>query len=236
MLLCFKVITCSLLNFNEIKKEVKIFSALNLIIMNRKFILNSNLVLRKILNSKKAQNIISDFIETFLKIQISTLKINKNPDNSKYYGIIDVRVITKENEELNVGIQIIDGDYIQSKMLLYYAKIHSNQILYNDGRRLAKTITINILDIPFFSSLNFHKIVKLKTNLINDNILETVEMHILELPKLKADEVFELTKEEAWTAYLKGEDEELIERAKDKYEYIRKLDYLLLKYWEEEII
>ncbi len=204
--------------------------------MNRKFILNSNLVLRKVLNSKNAQNIIADFIETFLHIHISTLKINKNPNNSKNYGIVDVRLITKENKELNVGIQIIDGDYIQSKMLLYYAKIHSNQILYEDGRRLAKTITINILDIPFFSSLNFHKLIKLKTNIINDNIFETVEMHIIELPKFNKEEVIELTKEEAWTAYFKGEDMELIEKAKAKYEHIRKLDEVLLKYWEDEKI
>lgn len=204
--------------------------------MNRKFILNSNLVLRKVLNSKNAQNIIADFIETFLHIHISTLKINKNPNNSKNYGIVDVRLITKENKELNVGIQIIDGDYIQSKMLLYYAKIHSNQILYEDGRRLAKTITINILDIPFFSSLNFHKLIKLKTNTINDNIFETVEMHIIELPKFNKEEVIELTKEEAWTAYFKGEDMELIEKAKAKYEHIRKLDEVLLKYWEDERI
>ena len=204
--------------------------------MNRKFILNSNLVLRKVLNSKKAQNIIADFIETFLHINISTLKINKNPNNIKNYGIVDVRLITKENEELNVGIQIIDGDYIQSKMLLYYAKIHSNQVLYEDGRRLAKTITINILDMPFFSSLNFHKLIKLKTNVINDNILETVEMHIIELPKLQEEDTIELTKEEAWTAYFKGEDMKLIEKAKAKYEYIRQLDELLLKYWEDEKI
>ena len=83
--------------------------------MNRKFIKNSNLVLRKILNSEKCKDIIADFIETFLKIQISTLKINQNPDNSKSYGIVDVRVITKENKEFNVGIQIIDGNSFLNK-------------------------------------------------------------------------------------------------------------------------
>ncbi len=204
--------------------------------MNRKFIYNSNLILRKVLNSKKAQNIIADFIETFLHIQITTLKINENPKNSKKYGIVDVRLITKENEELNVGIQIIDGEYIQSKMLLYYAKIHSNQVLYGDGRRFAKTITINILDMPFFSSVNFHKVINLKTNVINDNILENVLMHVIELPKLKEEEITKLTKEEAWTVYFKGEDMELIEKAKAKYENIKMLDNLLLKYWEEERI
>lgn len=204
--------------------------------MNRKFIKNSNLVLRKILNSEKCKDIIADFIETFLKIQISTLKINQNPDNSKSYGIVDVRVITKENKEFNVGIQIIDGNYIQSKMLLYYAKIHSNQVLYKDGRRLVKTTTINILDMSFFSSANFHKIIKLKTNAINDNILEEVQMHIIELPKLIIDEDKKLTKEEAWGIYLKGDNKRLARKAIKKYEFIRKLDDLLKDYWREEKI
>lgn len=204
--------------------------------MNRKFIKNSNLVLRKILNSEKCKDIIADIIETFLKIQISTLKINQNLDNSKSYGIVDVRVITKENKELNVGIQIIDGNFIQSKMLLYYAKIHSNQVLYGDGRRLAKTTTINILDMSFFSSAQFHKIIKLKTNAINDCILEEVQMHILELPKLKTDEDKKLTKEEAWGIYLKGDDNYLVRKAIRKYEYIKKLDDLLKEYWRVEKI
>jgi len=203
--------------------------------MNRKFICNSNFILRKILNSEENKNIIKDFIETFLHIKISALKINENPDNSKEYGIVDVRIITKDNTELNVGIQIIDGDYIQSKMLLYYAKIHSNQVLYGDGRKLAKTITINVLDISFFNSKDFHSKIKLKTNLMDDNILETVEMHVLELPKLK-DENKKMTKEEAWTMYLSGKNLELIEKAKAKYANINKLDNLLLKYWEEEKI
>ena len=206
--------------------------------MNRNFIKNSNLVLHKILNSKKAKNIIADFIETFLNISISTLKINQNPNpnNGRVYGIIDVRVLTKENEEFNVGIQIVDGGYIQSKMLLYYAKIHSNQVLYNDGRKFTKTITINILDMIFFSSNSFHKTIKLKTNTINDYILETVEMHVLELPKLYIGKRRKITKEEAWIIYLKGENSEIIEKIKNKYKYIGELDFLLEKYWKEENI
>lgn len=204
--------------------------------MNRKFIKNSNLILRKILNSKENEDIIEDFIETFLKIEISALKINQKLEDSKEYGIVDVRVITKENEEFNIGIQIIDGDYIQSKMLLYYAKIHSNQVLYGDGRRLSKTTTINIIDKPFFSSCKFHKIIKLKTNAIDDNILETVIMHVLELPRLNEIEIDKLTKEEAWVAYLKGSNSKLVKKAKAKFECIKKLDDLLVKYWKEEKI
>ena len=44
--------------------------------MNRKFISNSNLVLRKILNSNDNIDILKDFIESFLKVKIQKIKIN----------------------------------------------------------------------------------------------------------------------------------------------------------------
>lgn len=206
--------------------------------MNRKFIKNSNLILRKILKLNSNKTILKNFIESFLNIYISEIEINKSPiiDNkkSKDYGIVDVRVKTIEDEELNVGIQIIDGDYIQNKMFLYYAKIHSNQVLYNDNRKIVKTITINILDTSYLSTKQYHKVMRIKTNIINDSILETMELHLIELPKF-----YEIIKDkhlnkQLWICYLKGEDEELIELAKKENSQISKLDKQLEKYWKKE--
>ena len=206
--------------------------------MNRKIIKNSNCILRKILNSNNNLDILKDFIESFIKIEIKEISINETPiiDNkeSKKYGIVDVRIKTESEEELNVGIQIIDGDYIQNKMFLYYAKIHSNQVLYEDNRKIAKTITINILDMRYFSTINYHKVIKIKTNIMNDSILETMEMHVIELPKFNiySDE---MTNKELWTGYLNGNDV-FINKAKKDNKQIKKLDKLLENYWKEEQI
>lgn len=209
--------------------------------MNRKFIQNSNLILRRVFNSNNCLDILKNFIETFLNIQIINIKLNKNPINKnrnivlENFGMADVRIETDQNEEINVGIQIVDGNYIQNKMFLYYAKIHTNQIEY-DNRKIARTITINILDLEYFSSIKYHKKISIKTNIINDNILETMEMHVLELPKFKKKPNTELTREEAWMAYFQGQDINLINEAKEKYSKIKKLDNLLERYWEEEKI
>lgn len=208
--------------------------------MNRKFIKNSNVILSEILRSKENLDILKDFIQTFLKIKISKISINESPiiegKKTKEYGIVDVRVTTKEQEELNIGIQIIDGDYIQNKMLLYYAKIHSNQLFYNDDRKIAKTLTINILDIPYFNSGTYHKIIKIKTNVLNDSILETIELHVLELPKFLKSNKKNISNEEAWMMYLKETAEEDLNLAKEKNINIRKLDEILKQYWKKEII
>lgn len=206
--------------------------------MNRKFINDSNYVLRKVLNQKTNEDILINFIETFLEIEIKSLIINKSPEKAgtKEYGIVDVRIVTSENIEINIGIQIVDGNYIQNKMLLYYAKIHSNQALYNDKRKIVKTITINILDIAYFSSNNYQKVINIKSNVLNDEILEKIELHVLELPKFTKEVNQQMTNKDYWIVYLKGNDEELMQLAKKKNKYIKKLDSKLEKYWRDEII
>ncbi len=210
--------------------------------MNRKFVSKSNLVLSKILNSNNCLDILKDFIETILKVKIKNITLN-NPKENKYYssttyysmGIVEVRIQT-EDEELNVGIQIIDGNYVQNKMFLYYARVHTNQITYNDNRKIAKTVTINILDFNYFSSYNYHRKISIKTNIIDDNILETMEMHVIELPKFKMLNLSNIKKEEAWVGYFQGQNLKLIQLSKEKFSKISKLDELLEKYWKEEKI
>ena len=210
--------------------------------MNRKFVSKSNLVLSKILNSNNCLDILKDFIETILKVKIKNITLN-NPKENKYYssttyysmGIVEVRIQT-EDEELNVGIQIIDGNYVQNKMFLYYARVHTNQITYNDNRKIAKTVTINILDFNYFSSYNYHRKISIKTNIIDDNILETMEMHVIELPKFKMLNLSNIKKEEAWIGYFQGQNLKLIQLSKEKFSKISKLDELLEKNWKEEKI
>ena len=210
--------------------------------MNRKFVSKSNLVLSKILNSNNCLDILKDFIETILKVKIKNITLN-NPKENKYYssttyysmGIVEVRIQT-EDEELNVGIQIIDGNYVQNKMFLYYARVHTNQITYNDNRKIAKTVTINILDFNYFSSYNYHRKISIKTNIIDDNILETMEMHVIELPKFKMLNLSNIKKEEAWIGYFQGQNLKLIQLTEEKFSKISKLDELLEKYWKEEKI
>ena len=50
--------------------------------MNRKFVSKSNRVLRKVLNSKENLDILQDFIESFLKIDIAEIKLNPYLENN----------------------------------------------------------------------------------------------------------------------------------------------------------
>lgn len=208
--------------------------------MNKKFISNSNYVLRKILNNEACLEILKDFIESILNITIKDIKLNSYLEEKAQYlpkeenfGIADVRIRTNENEEINIGIQFIDGIYVQTKMLMYYAQIHLNQLEYNDKREFAKTITINLLDFNYFSSKGYDKVIRIKTN--EGNIkLEELEMYAIELPKFTIEDFNNMTKKEEWIAYIKGCENKVLEKIKNNNKNIALLDKLAEKYWLEE--
>lgn len=208
--------------------------------MNRKFISNSNYVLRKVLNNEENLEIIKDFIEAILDINIQEIELNPYlEEKDKYlpkeenFGIADVRIRTDENEEINVGIQFIDGIYIQTKMLLYYAQIHINQLEYDNKREFAKTITINLIDFKFFSSKEYCKTIRIKSNESNIK-LEELELYVIELPKLIIKDEENMTRKEEWIRYLKGCENKTLEKIKNNNKKIKLLDELAEKYWLEE--
>ena len=211
--------------------------------MNRKFVSKSNLVLRKVLNSKENLDILQDFIESILKIEIQKIELNpylkskeKYLPKEENFGVADVRIQQKNKEELNVGIQFIDGYYIQNKMLLYYAQIHANQLEHNKNRKVARTITINILDYDYFKTQEYHKTIKVNSKIDENGNSEEMEFHVLELPKFQLIDIENMTKEQAWMIFFCGNNPILLNRVIKKFDKIKKLDNLLEKYWEEEIM
>ena len=227
-------------NKKQSKKGGKDFSALKNHFMNRKFVAKSNFVLRRVLNSEDNIDILKEFIEVILDIEIKSAKINpyleriKNKlPSEENFGIADLRVQIVGNEELNIGIQIIDGEHILTKMFLYFAQINSYQLEYKDNREFAKTITINILDDIFTKETKYHSRMILKEEKMTNILEDYLEIHILELPKFKINKDEEMSLKEAWLNYLKGEN---IEKAIHKSENIKKLDDLLNYYWDNEIM
>ncbi len=209
--------------------------------MNRNFISNSNFVLRKVLNSKENLDIIQDFIETFLDISIE--KIHLNPylkSKEKYlpseerFGIADVRVLTSKEEEINIGIQWIDGYYVINKMLLYYSQIHNNQLEHQYNKTKAKTITINILDFSYFKSKNYHQKLFIKSEPDKYGKIENLELHTIELSKFNKETLKNIDKKSAWMIYLLGENKEKIEEVLNKYEKIKRTDILIKEFWKNE--
>lgn len=206
--------------------------------MNRKFVSKSNFVLRKVLNSKESIDILKDIIESILEIKIKTIELNpylykkaKYLPSEENFGIADVRIKTEDNQEMNVGIQFIDGIYVETKMLLYYAQIHLNQDEYDEKRELCKTVTINILDFKHLNTNKYDNVIRIQSN-EQEITLDELEMHLIELPKIRVENMNDLSAKEEWLLYLKEDNKKVLSRIKN--ENIHYLDSLLNKYWLEE--
>ena len=209
--------------------------------MNHVLISNRNFVLRKVLNTEENIDIIKDIIEAFLNIKIKSIFLNTYLDE-KYlpieekFGVTDVRIITDKNEEFNIGIQFLDGQHIQTKIALYYLYVHTNQIHYNDERTIAKTITINFMDFPYYKSFGYHKRVILNKFKKIDFKEEEAESHIIEIQKFHVSYINNMTREEQWITCLKDDENNIKKKIKEENVYIKKLDKAIYKYWEEEKI
>ena len=204
--------------------------------MNRKLISNSNFVLRKVINTEKNLDIIKDFIEGILQIEIQKIELNKYLKGRKdlpkeeNFGVADVRVETPK-EEINVGIQIIDGKYIRNKSLIYYAQIHLNQLYHGKNRKFVRTETINIIDDSIFEKEYYHNVIKIESRDKKEENL--VCLHYIELPKFRIRSNKILTKEEQWIAFIK-QDANYRNKEVLKNKKILKLDNLLEDYWKKE--
>lgn len=119
-------------------------------------------------------------------------------------------------------------------MLLYYAQIHSNQSEHDNKRKMAKTITINLLDFNYFNSKEYHKKILVKSNNDKELAVNNIELHVFELPKFKKINNDDIGEEEAWMIYLCGEKNNLFNIVTEKFQKINKLDRLLNTYWKNE--
>lgn len=187
-------------------------------------------MLKQIFQKKENIPFLKDFIESILDINIKEIcimqyleKISKYLPAKENFGIVDVRVKT-ENEDLNIGLQTIDGYYIQNKLLLYYAQIHANQLEHEENNKRVQTITINIVDFDFIKeNKKYHNFIKLSAK--DGDFL----MHTIELNKFRKNVEKIQNKKEAWISYL-ADDNLLTNTAMKKYNVIKEFNEVIENY------
>ena len=128
----------------------------------------------------------------------------------------------------------MNGYYIENKILLYYASIHTKQTEYDTHNQITNTCTINFVDFNYLDVEKYHSKLVMKDN--NTGVKDdSCQIHIIELPKFKIKDKNNITKEEAWIAFLNGDDS-FFNNKNEKFEQIRNLNYVLNEYWKSETL
>jgi predicted transposase/invertase (TIGR01784 family) len=99
---------------------------------------------------------------------------------------LDIRAITSKNHQINVEIQILNRRDMEKRSLFYSSRLYAAQLKEGEEyRELNKTIAVNILDFSRPTSTKLHSVYRLLEVETGEELTDALEIHFLELPRLK---------------------------------------------------
>lgn len=146
------------------------------------------------------EKITKGFLESVLKERIDEIDLDKNPILRREFkddklGVLDIIAEINGQENCNIEMQIVNKDNIIERILFYWSRLFSKTIkIGEDYEKLKKTIVILIADfeIEELKELGYHSIWKIiETEKRKKVLTNKMELHIIELPKVKGEEKVE---------------------------------------------
>ncbi|SDD52636.1 conserved hypothetical protein (putative transposase or invertase) [Paenibacillus sp. CF095] len=121
-------------------------------------------------------------------------------------SIFDVYAKTSEGKLIDIEMQLFNKYDIEKRTLFYWSKRYSSQL--HEGEKyqeLKKCVTINILNYAFLENHEYHNTFHLREDRTGLTLIDDIEIHFLELPKLD-DVIPSQGGLENWLLFLKGVD------------------------------
>ncbi|WP_033732610.1 Rpn family recombination-promoting nuclease/putative transposase [Bacillus mycoides] len=151
---------------------------------------------KQLFGSRGNEQILMQFLNVILASSLSSpiqaLKIedphlHREYENDKL-SILDVLATLEDKTQISVEIQLNDQHHFLKRSLYYWSRLYASQLQKgNSYDALRKTITINILNFPIFPEYeNFHTTGKLWDIQLQKLLLDDLELHVIEIPKLMA--------------------------------------------------
>ena len=146
----------------------------------------------------------------------------RQKDKDDKLGILDVRVLLNNKEQIDIEIQVTASEYWAERTLFYLGKMFTDQLKPGeDYQKLEKCIHIGILNFTMFEDEEYYSCFHFWSDQGRKMYSDKVEIHTLELPKLAKYEYPE-TELLKWLQFINAETKEEFEMAAEKSEYIKK--------------
>ena len=195
-------------------------------------------VFKKIFGNEKHPNILISFLNAVIKptdliksVQIKNTDIEKEHIEDKY-SRLDIKAVTNNGEHINIEIQVKNEYNMIKRSLYYWSKMYEGQLTKGqDYDTLSRTICINILDFKYLKNDNFHNCYRLKEKNTNEELTDVMELHFIEIPKLKKLENSEDISDmlEAWITFIESPTSELIDKLEMSLDEIKEAKEELLR-------
>ena len=191
-------------------------------------------VFKRIFGKKGNEDITRSFIEAVTSEYYEDINLEDTPILERdllenKMGILDVKVVANEINDIDIEMQVTKSEYIAERILWYWAKMYASSIEKGEGYSSTKrAICIMIADFKverLKEIENYHTKWNIREEEKRDIILtDKLEIHIIELAKLKDKDSKEKLKE--WCKFIKAPEsvEEAtmkeIKRAKEELDKI----------------
>ena len=195
-------------------------------------------VFKKIFGNEKHPNILISFLNAVIKptdliksVQIKNTDIEKEHIEDKY-SRLDIKAVTNNGEHINIEIQVKNEYNMIKRSLYYWSKMYEGQLTKGqDYDTLSRTICINILDFKYLKNDNFHNCYRLKEKNTNEELTDVMELHFIEIPKLRKLENSEDISDmlEAWITFIESPTSELIDKLEMSSDEIKEAKEELLR-------
>lgn len=123
-------------------------------------------------------------------------------------SILDIHAKTTEGELINVEMQLFNKYDTEKRTMFYWSKLYSGQLQEGQSyKKLQKCVTINILNYSFLPNRQYHNVFHLREDRTGIPLVDDIELHFLELPKLNED-ISNIPQRGLvnWLLFLKGVD------------------------------
>ena len=121
-------------------------------------------------------------------------------------GRLDIKIRLKDGRKIDVEMQNSYFDYYPKRSIFYCSKlIHEHFVSGLQYTKLKKCIAINVLNSPFKLSRKVHSVYQIREQEEQTLLDELLEIHFLDLTKLKKEN---LTRLEKWLMFIKTDSKE----------------------------
>ncbi|CAM3187466.1 Rpn family recombination-promoting nuclease/putative transposase [Filibacter tadaridae] len=172
--------------------------------------LRNDFVFKAFFTDERSNGLLLQFLRAILGESITsvmltdpTIEVAHSGDKS---SVMDLRVLTNRGEQINVEMQYQGHKAFSERMLMYWAKMYGSQDKVGKSyRELKKAVQIVIVNFKLLPKSNFHSMFLIMDPEDGTVFSNHLEIHVLELPKLRAKSIIESNDLEKWLLFMNSD-------------------------------
>ena len=138
-------------------------------------------------------------------------------------GRLDILARTASGTLINIEVQVQNVGDTRKRMLFYWSRLYVGQLASGaDYYQLAPAISVNVLNFVELPGENYHSVFTLRRQEDNYCLIDDLEFHFLELPKMRALKRLPRTPLEKWLFYLNNAEGEAMDQIAKEVPMIQK--------------